>query len=93
MTASQPGRSNAIISEPAARVGAIIRSRREERGISLRAFARQCKLSPGHVSKIERGHATPSLDVLTLIVEQLDLYDAPLFGERPSQPGTAAGEA
>ena len=71
------------ISEPAVHVGAIIRQRREQRGITLRGFAKQCELSPGHVSKIERGHATPSLDVLTLIVRELDLYDAPLFGERP----------
>jgi len=67
-------------------VGAIIRRRRESRGISLRAFARQCDLSPAHVSKIERGLASPSLETLTRIVKELDLHGANLFG-RPEQAG------
>lgn len=67
-------------------VGAIIRRRRESRGISLRAFARQCELSPAHVSKIERGLASPSLETLTRIVKELDLHGANLFG-RPEQAG------
>ena len=65
-------------------VGAIIRFRREARGISLRAFARQSNVSPAHLSKIERGHASPGLEVLTRIVNELDLHDADLFG-RPVQ--------
>lgn len=68
----------------AAVVGAIIRHRRVSRGISLRGFARQCGLSPAHVSKIERGLASPSLEVLTRIVNELDLHGADLFG-RPIQ--------
>jgi len=70
-------------------VGAIIRRRRESRGISLRAFARQCDLSPAHVSKIERGLASPSLDTLTRIVKELDLHGANLFG-RPEPTGGRA---
>ena len=70
-------------------VGAIIRRRRESRGISLRAFARQCGLSPAHVSKIERGLASPSLETLTRIVKELDLHGANLFG-RPEQGGGQA---
>jgi transcriptional regulator with XRE-family HTH domain len=70
-------------------VGAIIRRRRESRGISLRAFARQCELSPAHVSKIERGLASPSLETLTRIVKELDLHGANLFG-RPAQAGGQA---
>ncbi len=66
--------------DPATDVGAVIRRRREARGISLRAFARQCDLSPAHVSKIERGLASPSLLTLTLIVQELDLHGADLFG-------------
>lgn len=64
----------------AAAVGAIIRRRRESRGISLRGFGRQCDLSPAHLSKVERGLASPSLDTLTRIVNELDLHDADLFG-------------
>ncbi len=70
-------------------VGAIIRRRRESRGISLRTFARQCELSPAHVSKIERGLASPSLETLTRIVKELDLHGADLFG-RPEQAGGRA---
>lgn len=71
--------------DEATEVGAVIRRRREARGISLRAFARQCDLSPAHVSKIERGLASPSLETLTRIVNELDLHSADLFG-RPGQP-------
>lgn len=77
--------------EDASNVGALIRERREARGISLRAFARRCGLSPAHVSKVERGLASPSLTTLTRIVQELDLHGADLFGLRerggePSRP-------
>ena len=70
-------------------LGAIIRLRREARGISLRGFARQCNLSPTHLSKIERGHANPSLEMLTRLVNELDLHHADLFG-RPVQRNVRA---
>lgn len=70
-------------------LGAVIRRRREARGISLRAFARQCDLSPAHVSKIERGLASPSLVTLTRIVQELDLHGADLFGVVRQVPGHA----
>lgn len=73
----------------AADLGAVIRGRREARGISLRAFARQCDLSPAHVSKIERGLASPSLVTLTRIVQELDLHGADLFGLDERLPGHA----
>jgi transcriptional regulator with XRE-family HTH domain len=85
-TSGSPGNGADGDDNRAKTVGAIIRSRRESRGISLRAFARQCDLSPAHVSKIERGLASPSLDTLTRIVKELDLYGANLFG-RPEHPG------
>lgn len=75
--------------DPATDVGAVIRRRREARGISLRAFARQCDLSPAHVSKIERGLASPSLLTLTRIVQELDLHGADLFGLAQQVPGHA----
>ena len=61
-------------------VGAIIRGRRQALGLTLRAFARQCDISPAHLSKIERGLASPSLTMLTRIVQELDLHGADLFG-------------
>lgn len=77
-------------SEDAADVGALIRERREARGVSLRAFARQCGLSPAHVSKVERGLASPSLMTLTRIVQELDLHGADLFGLRRQAPSGPA---
>jgi len=67
-------------SDRAEAVGAIIRRRRQALGHTLRAFARQCDISPAHLSKIERGLASPSLGMLTRIVQELDLHDADLFG-------------
>ena len=61
-------------------VGAIIRRRRQARGLTLRAFARQCDISPAHLSKVERGLASPSLTMLTRMVQELDLHGADLFG-------------
>ncbi len=75
--------------DEATEVGAVIRRSREARGISLRAFARQCDLSPAHVSKIERGLASPSLVTLTRIVQELDLQGADLFGRARRVPGHA----
>lgn len=75
--------------DTAADVGGVIRRRREARGISLRAFARQCDLSPAHVSKVERGLASPSLLTLTRIVQELDLHGADLFGLAQQVPGHA----
>ncbi len=45
-------------------------------------------MSPAHVSKIERGLASPSLSVLTRIVRELDLHDADLFG-LAAEPGVS----
>ena len=67
-------------SDRAEAVGAIIRARRQARGLTLRAFARQCEISPAHLSKVERGLANPSLSMLTRIVQELDLHGADLFG-------------
>ena len=89
-TAKEPtGNGVTTDDRAAAAVGAIIRLRREARGISLRGFARQTNLSPAHLSKIERGHASPSLGVLTRIVNELDLHNADLFG-RPIRPDRRA---
>jgi transcriptional regulator with XRE-family HTH domain len=72
--------------EAARRRGAILRERREALGISLRAFARRCELSPAHVSKVERGLASPSVATLSRIVQELDLEPALLFGTVASPP-------
>jgi transcriptional regulator with XRE-family HTH domain len=72
--------------EAARRRGAVLRDRREALGISLRAFARRCELSPAHVSKVERGLASPSVATLARMVQELDLEPALLLGPIASPP-------
>lgn len=74
----------------AQRRGAVLRERREALGISLRAFARQCDLSPAHVSKVERGLASPSLATLARIVDELGLEPSLLFGPQDAPPSARA---
>ncbi len=79
-----------ISEHSAAELGAVIRSRREQLGISLRAFARQCGLSPAHVSKVERGLASPSVGTLSRIVQELGLDGSDLFGTASAPTGASA---
>ena len=80
-----------VLDARAAALGAQIRERREARGISLRGLARECELSPAHLSKLERGLSRPSLEVLTRLVQRLDLYDIDLFGKGPANAEGSAG--
>lgn len=48
-------------------VGEQIRDLRNEAGITQRDLALACGITPGHLSRIERGLAQPSLDVLIAI--------------------------
>ncbi|MFD5419424.1 helix-turn-helix domain-containing protein [Streptomyces sp. NPDC127069] len=48
-----------------------IRSRRMESGFSLTSFARLIDVSPGWLSRIERGHGNPSPDLLRRIALRL----------------------
>jgi len=64
-------------------LGMQIRQRREALGITLRGLARDCEMSPAHLSKLERGLSRPSLDTLTRLVQKLELYDLNLFAEAP----------
>lgn len=47
--------------------GRTIRRKREACGYGLTAFARRVKISASHLSRIERGKANPSPDVLKRI--------------------------
>ncbi|CAM5683860.1 MULTISPECIES: helix-turn-helix domain-containing protein [Streptomyces] len=51
--------------------GSTIRRQREESGYGLTAFARHIGISPGWLSRIERGKAKPSPDVLRRIAVAL----------------------
>lgn len=86
---------NFVPDSGARRRGAVLRERREALGISLRAFARQCDLSPAHVSKVERGLASPSLATLSRMLEELGLDPELLFApeeeDAPREPHVTRG--
>ena len=54
-------------------VGAKVRELRQQRGLSLRALAELCGISPNTVSLIERGTSSPSVDTLQHLARGLDV--------------------
>jgi transcriptional regulator with XRE-family HTH domain len=92
-----PGRES--LAEP---VGARLRARREETGMSLRGLAREVGVSPSLISQIEHGKATPSVATLYAIVSVLEVSLDELFFEtrrggatvrRAGEGGDAPGAA
>jgi transcriptional regulator with XRE-family HTH domain len=57
--------------QPALRLGATVRSRRQDRGLTLVEVATRTGLSIGFLSQVERDITTPSLSSLALIAEAL----------------------
>lgn len=49
------------------------RAIREAQGYGLRHTAREARIDPAHLSRIERGLATPSLDVLKRLARALGM--------------------
>jgi len=82
----------------ASALGAQLRARRVERGISLRELARRLEVSASLVSQIETGRIQPSVRTLYAIVreigvsldETLALAAAPAPAPRDGAPGAAA---
>jgi transcriptional regulator with XRE-family HTH domain len=71
-------------------VGARLRRRREEAGLSLRAFARTLGVSASFLSQLENGKSRPSVATLYLICNALDLSIDELFSpEEPAAAGAA----
>jgi transcriptional regulator with XRE-family HTH domain len=68
-----------------------LRSRREEKGISIRTLARRIGVSPSLVSQIETGKVNPSVGTLVAITTELELSLDELFADPPSE-NSAAGE-
>jgi DNA-binding XRE family transcriptional regulator len=50
-----------------------LRGVRRAQGKTLRGVARRAQVDPSHLSRIERGLATPSLDTLVAICRELGL--------------------
>ncbi len=74
-------------------VGARLRARREEKGISLRQFARELEVSASFISQLETGKARPSVATLYSICTALEMSIDELFattpGVVPEAPATA----
>lgn len=56
---------------PQPALGAAIRELRKERGMTQEALAHEAKITVGHLSMIERGHANPSWGAVRAIAEAL----------------------
>lgn len=62
-------------------IAARLRSIRRHKRVTLERLASLCGLDRGYLSRIERGHKTPSLAALLSIGKALDVQMAHLFGE------------
>ena len=74
-------------------LGAHIRRRRKQLGMTLQALCDEAGLSPGFLSQVERGLATPSLGTLAQIAQGLNVGLEHFIGAtRPADQLTRAGE-
>lgn len=63
------------------KVGEVIKTKREEKQISLVNFAREIGISPGYMSQLENGRkANPKLEVMLKITQALDIELDMLLG-------------
>ncbi|MGU3383349.1 helix-turn-helix domain-containing protein [Methylobacterium sp. D53M] len=86
MTVSIP-RGEATGPEPVDRaVGQRLRGLRRARGLSLEAVAFSTGLSIGFISQVERGLSSPSLRVLALLADTLQIGIGGLFEAGPDAP-------
>lgn len=61
--------------------GSFLRAQRRLANLSLREMARRTNLSNAYLSQIERGLHTPSVRVLRLVAQALDLSAETLLGQ------------
>jgi transcriptional regulator with XRE-family HTH domain len=72
-------------------LGARIRHRRQEAGLTVRGLAAAVGVSPSLISQIERGRATPSVATLWSIATELRQPVADLFSSSDGETELAAG--
>lgn len=65
-------------------VGGRLRALRKGRGLSMRALAERCDLSPNAISLIERGLTSPSVSTLHRLAQALGVHIAAFF-EQPTE--------
>ena len=73
------------MSEKPPNVGAQVRAVRQRRGLSLRALAQICELSPNTISLVERGITSPSVSTLHRLATALRVPITSFFEERPDR--------
>jgi transcriptional regulator with XRE-family HTH domain len=66
-------------------VTALLRAVRNQRGLTLAALAQQTGLTKSYLSKIERGHSTPSIAVALKVAKALDVDVGRLFSGEAAQ--------
>ncbi len=66
-------------------VGFQVRAVRQQRGLSLRALAQICELSPNTISLIERGITSPSVSTLHRLATALRVPITAFFEARPDK--------
>jgi len=75
-SSAQSEQSTASLAEV---LGDVLRARREERGLSLRAAAERAGISPAHLSEVERGRKELSLGRLDALAQALETPAGELF--------------
>lgn len=63
----------AASTHPKVKVGALIRARRRQKGVTLQELCELAGISVGYLSQVERDQATPSLGTLAQIAGALDV--------------------
>jgi transcriptional regulator with XRE-family HTH domain len=83
------GNRNGPIPAPAL---ARLRTRREQKGMSVRGLADRIGVSPSLISQIETGKVNPSVGTLVAITTELELSLDVLFADATAPQQTGAGE-
>jgi transcriptional regulator with XRE-family HTH domain len=66
-------------------VTALLRAVRRQQGLTLERLAEQTGLTKSYLSKIERGHATPSIAVALKVARALDVDVGRLFSDEAAE--------
>jgi quercetin dioxygenase-like cupin family protein/DNA-binding XRE family transcriptional regulator len=74
-------------------VGPHVRALREQRGLSMRALAELCDLSPNAISLIERGITSPNVSTLHRLATALQVHIAAFFEPPQESAGLVLSRA
>jgi transcriptional regulator with XRE-family HTH domain len=85
VTARQPSRRSSAEGEPAVAFGRNIRLVRQGRSLSMQALAEAAGISRAWLSEIERGTASPSVDIVRRLADALGVTISSLLDGRAEQ--------